>query len=98
MKAQKIYFKNNVNDGVNYDLKFEQFKRAIQDLIDLEVSLEMKLGQLEKFCGTGSMDRVTDKSYQILSAAAEVIGNEFNVSSEDILDYVLEDHGVLERE
>ena len=98
MKAQKIYFKNNVSDGVNYDLKFEQFKRAIQDLIDLEVSLEMKLGQLEKFCGTGSMDRVTDKSYQVLSAAAEVIGNEFNVSSEDILDYVLEDHGVLERE
>lgn len=97
MEVQKIYFKNDVSDGVNYDLKFEQFKRAIQDLIDLEVSFEIKLGQLEKFCGSGSMDRIADKSYQVLSAAAEVIGNEFNVSSEDILDYVLEDHGALKR-
>lgn len=97
MKVQKIYFKSNVNDDVNYDLKFEQFKRAIQDLIDLEVSLEIKLGQLEKFCGSGSMDRVADKSYQVLSAAAEVIGSEFNVRTDDILDYVLEDHGALKR-
>lgn len=97
MKTQEIYFKSDVNDDVNYDLKFEQFKRAIQDLIDLEVSLEIKLGQLEKFCGSGSMDRVADKSYQVLSAAAEVIGNEFNASPDDILDYVLEDHGALKR-
>lgn len=95
MKAQENYFKSNVND--DYDFKFEQFKRAVQDLIDLEVSFEIKLGQLEKFCGSGSMDRVADKSYQVLSAAAEVIGNEFNASPDDILDYVLEDHGTLKR-